>query len=133
MRLPIGIQDFYKLRTEGYVYVDKTREIHRIINQAPYLFLSRPRRFGKSLLVATMAELFRNRKELFEGLWIYDHWDWDAPPAPNHPHGETKDRQNNQPNARNAPREIVTWVEHSATTSHPSNKAAAATVPVGEH
>ena len=81
-RLPIGIQDFHKLRTEGYAYVDKTEHIHRVINQAPYLFLSRPRRFGKSLTVATMAELFRRRKELFEGLWIYNHWDWEAPPNP---------------------------------------------------
>ena len=82
MKLPIGIQDFHKLRTEGYAYVDKTEHIYRIINQAPYLFLSRPRRFGKSLTVATMAELFRRRKELFAGLWIYDHWDWEAPPHP---------------------------------------------------
>lgn len=82
MRLPIGIQDFAKLRGDGYAYVDKTEHIYRCIRQAPYLFYSRPRRFGKSLTVATLNELYRRRRELFEGLWIEDHWDWDAPPNP---------------------------------------------------
>lgn len=58
------------------MYVDKTEAIHRLSNTGKYFFLSRPRRFGKSLLVDTMEELFKGSRELFEGLWIADHWDW---------------------------------------------------------
>ncbi len=75
-KLPIGIQSFRELRTGGYLYVDKTKLIHRLITSAKYYFLSRPRRFGKSLLVTTMKELFNGSKELFDGLWIEDNWDW---------------------------------------------------------
>lgn len=77
MKYPIGIQDFRRLREEGYVYVDKTPYIHRIINQGIYFFLSRPRRFGKSLLISTLRELYSGSRELFEGLWIADHWNWE--------------------------------------------------------
>lgn len=77
MKYPIGIQDFRRLREEGYVYVDKTPYIHRIINQGSYFFLSRPRRFGKSLLISTLRELYSGSRELFEGLWIADHWNWE--------------------------------------------------------
>ncbi len=76
-KLPIGIQDFSELRSGGYLYVDKTRDIHKLVTSGKYYFLSRPRRFGKSLLVSTMKELFSGSKELFEGLWIEDQWDWD--------------------------------------------------------
>jgi hypothetical protein len=68
--LPIGIQDFETLRSGGYIYVDKTEPIYRLTNVAKYLFLSRPRRFGKSLLVSTLKAIFEGKKELFGGLWI---------------------------------------------------------------
>ncbi len=75
-KLPIGIQDFRKLRSGGYLYVDKTEAIYRLTQEAGYYFLSRPRRFGKSLLVSTMKELFSGNRELFTGLWIEDRWNW---------------------------------------------------------
>ncbi|WP_448520638.1 AAA family ATPase, partial [Rhodoflexus sp.] len=75
-KYPIGIQDFRKLREEGYVYIDKTQHIHRLITQGSYYFLSRPRRFGKSLLLSTMKEIFLGNQELFKGLWIEDQIDW---------------------------------------------------------
>ncbi|SEM30975.1 Predicted AAA-ATPase [bacterium A37T11] len=75
-KYPIGIQNFRKVREGGYLYVDKTEIIHRLVTTGEYYFLSRPRRFGKSLMVDTLEELFSGSKELFEGLWIYDHWDW---------------------------------------------------------
>ncbi|MDR1223680.1 MAG: ATP-binding protein [Tannerella sp.] len=78
-KLPVGIQSFSNLREEGYLYVDKTADIHRIITDGRIYFLSRPRRFGKSLLISTMTELFRGNKDLFEGLYIYDKWDWTQP------------------------------------------------------
>ncbi len=68
MKYPIGIQNFEKLRTEGYVYVDKTAFIHRLADTGSYYFLSRPRRFGKSLLLSTMKAYFSGQKELFKGL-----------------------------------------------------------------
>ena len=76
-KLPVGIQDFSKLRRGDYLYVDKTREIYRLASQDGYYFLSRPRRFGKSLLVSTLKELFSGNKELFKGLWIEDQWEWE--------------------------------------------------------
>ena len=77
-KYPIGIQDFRTLREGGYVYVDKTERIHWFLTRGKYYFFSRPRRFGKSLTVATMAELYSGSEELFEGLWIADHWDFAA-------------------------------------------------------
>ncbi len=68
MIYPIGIQNFEKLRNDGYVYVDKTAHIHRLTSTGSYYFLSRPRRFGKSLLVSTMYAYFSGRKDLFSGL-----------------------------------------------------------------
>ncbi|HMQ47355.1 MAG TPA: AAA family ATPase [Saprospiraceae bacterium] len=82
MKYPIGIQDFREIRTGGYVYVDKTPHIHRVLDSGKYYFLSRPRRFGKSLLLATMNELYCGAKELFEGLWIHDQWDWETSQRP---------------------------------------------------
>ena len=76
-KLPIGIQDFRALRQGEYLYVDKTELIFQLADQGKYYFLSRPRRFGKSLLVSTLKELFQGNKELFEGLWIEDKWDWE--------------------------------------------------------
>ncbi|MCO6487240.1 MAG: ATP-binding protein [Phaeodactylibacter sp.] len=77
MKYPIGIQDFRELREGGYVYVDKTAYIHRMLAGGKYFFLSRPRRFGKSLLLSTIKELYAGSRELFEGLWIEDKWDWE--------------------------------------------------------
>ena len=68
MLYPIGIQNFEKIRKDGYVYVDKTALIHRLVTTGTYYFLSRPRRFGKSLLVSTLEAYFKGKKELFKGL-----------------------------------------------------------------
>ena len=65
---PIGIQNFEKLRNDGYLYVDKTALIHRLVTTGSYYFLSRPRRFGKSLLISTLQAYFEGKKELFAGL-----------------------------------------------------------------
>lgn len=70
MLYPIGIQDFEKLRTEGFLYIDKTELIYKLVTTGSYYFLSRPRRFGKSLLVSTLDAYFKGKKELFEGLAI---------------------------------------------------------------
>ncbi len=77
-RLPIGIQTFRNLRDDGCYYVDKTALIHQMIDQGRYYFLSRPRRFGKSLLLDTLHELFEGNEALFRGLAIHPHWNWDA-------------------------------------------------------
>ena len=78
--LPIGIQTFQKIRDkkENYVYVDKTYLALNLINSSGYYFLSRPRRFGKSLFLDTLKDIFEGKKELFEGLYIYDKWDWES-------------------------------------------------------
>lgn len=70
MKYPIGIQSFESLRTNGYVYVDKTAYIYKLATEGKYYFLSRPRRFGKSLIVSTMAAYFRGKRDLFKGLAI---------------------------------------------------------------
>ena len=70
MKYPIGIQSFDQIIEEGYVYVDKTDIIHRLVNEGKIYFFSRPRRFGKSLLVSTLKNYFLGRKELFKGLVI---------------------------------------------------------------
>ena len=70
MKYPIGIQDFESLRTNDYTYVDKTSLIYKLANEGKYYFLSRPRRFGKSLLVSTLSAYFSGKRELFKGLEI---------------------------------------------------------------
>ncbi len=75
-KLPIGIQTFREMREDNYYYVDKTAHIQRLIDEGKHYFLSRPRRFGKSLLLDTLKELFEGNEPLFEGLHIHDHWDW---------------------------------------------------------
>lgn len=75
-KYPVGIQDLSEIITGGYVYVDKTPFIHQLLTQGKYYFLSRPRRFGKSLFISTLYYLFKAKKELFEGMYIYDKWDW---------------------------------------------------------
>jgi len=75
-KLPIGIQTFREIREEGYYYVDKTGFALRLMDEGKYYFLSRPRRFGKSLLLDTLAELFEGNRPLFAGLYADAHWDW---------------------------------------------------------
>ena len=75
-RLPIGIQTFRELREAGYYYVDKTSHIPPLLNVGKHYFLSRPRRFGKSLFLDTLRELFLGSEPLFRGLAIHDRWDW---------------------------------------------------------
>jgi len=77
LKLPVGIETFSEIREDGYVYIDKTRYIHKLVTEGKSYFLSRPRRFGKSLLLSTIEELFKGNKKLFERLYIYDKWDWD--------------------------------------------------------
>ncbi len=74
--LPIGIQTFRRIRETGCYYVDKTPLIRQMIDEGFFYFLSRPRRFGKSLLVSTLKELFEGNEPLFRGLDIHPHWDW---------------------------------------------------------
>ena len=80
-KLPIGIQTFSKIIKDNCVYVDKTRHIAELIESGEYFFLSRPRRFGKSLLVSTLSEIFSGNKSLFQGLYIYDKIDWQSYPV----------------------------------------------------
>lgn len=77
MKYPIGIQDFEDLQRNGYAYVDKTNFVYKLADEGKYYFLSRPRRFGKSLFLSTLEAYFQGKKELFEGLAIYDlETDW---------------------------------------------------------
>lgn len=81
-KYPIGIQNFEKIRNDGYLYIDKTALIYRLANTGNYYFLSRPRRFGKSLLLSTFHAYFEGRKELFGGLAIAElEKDWTAHPV----------------------------------------------------
>ena len=75
-RLPIGIQDFRRLRETDSYYVDKTSLIRQLVDRSDHCFLSRPRRFGKSLLLDTLRSLFEGHEQLFRGLDIHRHWDW---------------------------------------------------------
>ena len=77
--LPIGIQTFQKIRDKekNYIYIDKTELALNLIDHAGYYFLSRPRRFGKSLFLDMLKELFEGNRELFEGLYAYDKWNWE--------------------------------------------------------
>ncbi len=81
MKYPIGIQTFEQLRTDGYVYVDKTDLVYEMVSSGKAYFLNRPRRFGKSLLLSTLDSYFSGRKDLFEGLKIAElEKDWKAYP-----------------------------------------------------
>ena len=75
-KLPIGIQTFRRIREENFYYVDKTAYIRRMVDEGTHYFLSRPRRFGKSLFLDTLKELFEGNEALFEGLDIHGYWDW---------------------------------------------------------
>ncbi|CAG0903689.1 unnamed protein product [Cyprideis torosa] len=80
-KYPIGHQDFKKIITEGFVYVDKTHHIHRLLTTYKYYFLSRPRRFGKSLLISTLYHLFKGEQALFDDLYISDQWTFQEYPV----------------------------------------------------
>ena len=75
-KLPIGIQTFREIREDNCYYVDKTPYIRRLLDEGKHYFLSRPRRFGKSLFVDTLKELFEGNEPLFRGLDVHDRWDW---------------------------------------------------------
>ncbi len=79
-KLPIGIQTFSEIINNDYLYIDKTQHIHKLLD-GKYYFLSRPRRFGKSLTLSTLENIFLGNKELFKGLWIYDKIDWKSYPV----------------------------------------------------
>ena len=74
--LPLGISTLSKLLENNCIYVDKTEYVYHLTTQPGAFFLSRPRRFGKSLFVDTLKEIFEGNQKLFEGLYIYDKWDW---------------------------------------------------------
>lgn len=93
-KLPIGIQDFRKIREGNYLYIDKTQQIHKLISDGNYYFLSRPRRFGKSLTLNTIKEIFKGEKQLFKDLWIEDNWDWTQTNPIIHIHFEAMGYQN---------------------------------------
>lgn len=76
-KLPIGIQTFAKIREDDCYYVDKTGIALQLIEEGTHYFLSRPRRFGKSLFLDTLAELFAGNEPLFRGLYVHDKWDWE--------------------------------------------------------
>lgn len=80
-KLPLGIQTFSEIRKQNYLYVDKTEDIFRMIDSGKYFFFSRPRRFGKSLLLDTLHNIFEGNKSLFKGLWIEDKIDWKPYPV----------------------------------------------------
>ena len=78
-KLPTGIQTFSKIRENDYLYIDKTKEALELIESgSEYFFLSRPRRFGKSLFLDTLRNIFEGRQEYFKDLYIYDKWDWNT-------------------------------------------------------
>ena len=75
-KLPIGIQTFSEIIKSNYYYVDKTKVLSELVANGKYYFLSRPRRFGKSLFLDTLKEAFEGNRDLFRGLYIENNWDW---------------------------------------------------------
>ena len=117
LKLPIGTASFMNLRNRNCYYVDKTPYIEKLIDRGEYYFLSRPRRFGKTLLVDTMQELFEGNEKLFQGLHIHDRWDWTASNPVvrlsfHSKYSEPGDLQNNLENQ-------LTWIEDSAGIEPP--------------
>lgn len=77
-KLPIGISTLENIRSDNYVYIDKTPHVSNLVEHGgKYFFLSRPRRFGKSLLMDTLKQAFKGNKEVFKGLYLEKNWDWD--------------------------------------------------------
>ena len=82
IKYPIGEQDFKMLREGGFSYIDKTRYIEKIKDDSKYIFLGRPRRFGKSLFLSTLKYFFEGKRDLFKGLYIDStNWDWQPYPV----------------------------------------------------
>lgn len=79
-KYPIGLQSFSEVRGGNYLYIDKTEGVYNLVKEKKYVFLSRPRRFGKSLFLNTLKSFYQGRKELFEGLFIYDKMPFEAHP-----------------------------------------------------
>ncbi|MDR0913419.1 MAG: AAA family ATPase [Methanobrevibacter sp.] len=75
-KIGLNIDNFEDMITGDFIYVDKTKHIYNMINEGNKYFLSRPRRFGKTLLISTLKELFNGNKKLFKGLYIENKWDW---------------------------------------------------------
>src|SRR6056297_2917527 len=80
-RLPIGIQDFRYMMENNYLYIDKTPYLHMLKDRGKFYFMSRPRRFGKSLTISTYDCMFRGEKELFKDTWLYENWDFEPQPV----------------------------------------------------
>ena len=81
-KLPIGQSSFENLISNNFIYVDKTRKLYKLITEGEFYFLSRPRRFGKSLLVSALKNIFLGHKELFKDLWIYtSDYEWKKHPV----------------------------------------------------
>src|SRR6056297_71697 len=80
-RLPIGIQDFRYMMENDYLYIDKTPYLHMLKDRGKFYFMSRPRRFGKSLTISTYDCMFRGEKELFKDTWLYENWDFEPQPV----------------------------------------------------
>lgn len=80
-RLPIGIQDFKYMIENNYIYIDKTKYLYMLKDSGKFYFMSRPRRFGKSLTISTFDYMFRGEKELFKGTWLYDNWHFEPQPV----------------------------------------------------
>ena len=80
-RLPIGIQDFRYMMENNYLYIDKTQYLHMLKDRGKFYFMSRPRRFGKSLTISTYDCMFRGEKELFKETWLYDNWAFEPQPV----------------------------------------------------
>ena len=115
--LPVGIPSFRSIREWDFYYVDKTAHIYKLARKPGYYFLSRPRRFGKSLLVSTLQELFEGNKALFQGLHIHDRWDWTVSNPVvrlsfDSKYSEPGDLQNNLENQ-------LTWLENFAGIEPP--------------
>ncbi|MDM8550393.1 ATP-binding protein [Desulfobacterales bacterium HSG2] len=81
-RLPLGDSSYESIRANECVYVDKTRHLFQMVDEGKYYFMSRPRRFGKSLTVSTLRCLFQGKKNLFDGLWIAENTEWEWKPHP---------------------------------------------------
>ena len=77
-KLSIGVQNIQEFSEENMIYVDKTEKIFELMQLGKHNFIVRPRRFGKSLMLDTVAAIYEGRKEQFEGTWIYDKIDWEA-------------------------------------------------------
>ncbi len=76
-KFPIGISTLEKIQSGNFYYVDKTAFVEKLANQGQYYFLSRPRRFGKSLIIDTLKQAFLGNQQIFKGLYLEHHWDWE--------------------------------------------------------